>query len=180
MNSTAFVPQLIYPQSSSYEAYLSFSLNEQTSAVFSMDQVQEVFGVDAQHVTPMPNMPSCVLGLLTRRNRVMWVVDLAQMLLSDPLPSNLRTYNVIILRLARSSQRQAMVLGTDHQYLLSGVIVSEVKGVIRCSPNSIQALQTYLSSSLAPYLKGCLLQQNDLFLALNAEAIVGSPLLQSY
>lgn len=179
MNPSALAHRLIQSQGTSGAAYLNFQLNERTPALFSMRQVQEVIVVPARQITPMPNMPPCMLGLLTRRSRVMWVVDLAHMLLSDPLPSNTRDYNIIIVRVAQVSQQQNMLLATAHSQALLGLIVPTMKGVVQISPELIQTPQGYLSPSLMPCLRGCLLQQDDMLLVLDAEAIARSPILRS-
>ncbi|NEO31338.1 MAG: chemotaxis protein CheW [Symploca sp. SIO3C6] len=161
------------------EAYLGFQLDEKTKAVFSMEQVQEVIVVPADHISLMPNMPDCVLGLMTRRNRVMWAVDLAQMLLSQPLPINVRQYKVIIIRVKPAPKQQNMLLASFQSQALLGLIVQEVTGGIRLAPDLIQSPQGSISSYLTPYLRGCLMQGNSMQLVLDAEAIAYSSTLQS-
>ncbi|MGF1525130.1 MAG: chemotaxis protein CheW [Leptolyngbyaceae cyanobacterium] len=179
MSTSALVQRLIQPQSVSGTAYLRFQLNERTPALFAMSQVQEVVVSPAQQVTPMPNMPPCVLGLSTRRSRVMWTVDLAHMLLGTPLPSTVRNYNVVIIRVAQVLQQQNQPLATAHSQALLGLIVPAMKGVIRFSPDLIQTPRGRFAPNLMPCLRGCLLQQNDMLLVLDAEAIARSPILQS-
>ncbi|NEO97137.1 MAG: chemotaxis protein CheW [Symploca sp. SIO2E9] len=161
------------------EPYLRFQLDEKITAVFSMEQVQEVVVVPADQMTIMPNMPDCMLGLMTRRNRVMWAVDLAQLLLSQPLPVNLRQYKVIIIRVKPASKQQNMLLESFQSQALLGLIVQEVTGGIRFPPDLIQSPQGSISSSLTPYLQGCLLQSNSMLLVLDAQAIAYSSKLQS-
>lgn len=160
-------------------ACLSFQLNEQTPALFSMNQVQEVIVLPANQITPMPNMPPCVLGLSTRRSRVMWLVDLAHMLLSTPVSQTIRNYNVVVIRVNQTLPQQKTLLDTTHSQALLGLIVPEMKGVMRFSPDLIQTPKGHFAPSLAPCLRGCLIQQNEMLLVLDAEAIARSPILQS-
>ncbi|MEM9804244.1 MAG: chemotaxis protein CheW [Cyanobacteria bacterium P01_D01_bin.56] len=179
MNVSALAHRLTQPEKLSGTACLSFQLNEQTPAIFSMNQVQEVIVVPSQQITPMPNMSPCVLGLSTRRSRVMWLVDLSHMLLSTPLPNNVRNYNVVIIRVPQVLQQQNMLMATAHSQALLGLIVPKVRGVVRFSPDLIQKPQGHFAPSLAPCLRGCLLQQNEMLLVLDAEVIARSPILQS-
>ena len=179
MNVSALAQRLMQPEGPSGTACLSFQLNEQTPALFSMHQVQEVIVVPSQQITPMPNMSPCVLGLSTRRSRVMWLVDLAHMLLSTPLPSNVRNYNVVVVRVPQTSQQQDVLVATAHSQALLGLIVPTMKGVIRVAPDSIQTPKGHFAPSLTPCLRGCLLQQDEMLLVLDAEAIARSPLLKS-
>jgi twitching motility protein PilI len=179
MNASVLAHRQVQREGASGVACLSFQLNEQTPALFSMSQVQEVIVLPAQQITPMPNMPPCVLGLSTRRSRVMWLVDLAHMLLSTPLPSNIRNYNVVIIRVAKTLQQQNMLVSTTHSQTLLGLIVPTMRGVIRFSPELIQTPKGHFAPSIMPCLRGCLLQQDEMLLVLDAEAIARSPILQS-
>lgn len=179
MNAPVLAHRQTLSEGTSGVACLSFQLNEQTPAVFSMSQVQEVIVLPAQQITPMPNMPPCVLGLSTRRSRVMWLVDLAHMLLSTPLPSNIRNYNVVIIRVAQKLQQQNMLVSTTHSQALLGLIVPTMRGVVRFPPDLIQTPKGHFAPSLMPCLRGCLIQKDEMLLVLDAEAIARSPILQS-
>ena len=178
MNASVLAHRL-QSEGASDVACLSFQLNQQTPALFSMNQVQEVIVLPASQITPMPNMPPCVLGLSTRRSRVVWLVDLAHMLLSTPLSPNIRNYNIVMIRVNQTLSQQNALLDTTHSQTLLGLIVPEMKGVIRFSPDLIQTPKGHFAPSLAPCLRGCLLQQNEMLLVLDAEAIARSPILQS-
>ena len=161
------------------EAYLSFQLDEQNQAVFPMEQVKEVIVVPANQITPMPNMPEYVLGLLARRSRVMWVVDLAQMVTSQPLTSKVSQYKVIIIQVNQASLQQNTLLTASQTQALFGVIVQEVKGGMRLTPHLIQSPPENLPLNLIPCLRGCVLQPESMLLVLDAEAIARSPILPS-
>lgn len=180
MNTSVLAHRPINSKAVSGAACLGFELNEHTPALFSMNQVQEVVVLPAEHIAPMPNMPSCVLGLSTRRSRVMWLVDLAHMLLSTPLPSNIRNYNVVIIRVAQQVQQQNMLISTAHSHMLLGLIVPTMRGVVHVSPDLIQTPKGHFAPTLMPCLRGCLLQQDEMMLVLDAEAIAHSPILQSH
>ena len=75
-------------------------------------------------ITPMPNMPECVIGLLNRRNRVVWVIDLAQALSLQALGSSTGQYSVVIIQVNQ---------------ITLGLLVLEVNGVTHFAPNVIQA-----------------------------------------
>mgnify|MGYP002778056861 CR=1 FL=1 len=110
----------------------------------------------------MPNMPECVLGLLNHRNRVVWAIDLAQILSLQPLDTNIAQYNVIFI------QTQQMTLG---------LLVPEVKSVVYFTPDLVQSPKELVTSALIPFLQGCIVQEQELILVLNAEAILLAPAL---
>ena len=166
MNTPILALQLNKVDRTVGDTYLKFQLDQQTPAILSMEHAQEVVIVPVGRITPMPNMPKCVLGLLNRRNRVLWVIDLAQMLKLQPLDTNIQQYHTAIIKVGQ---------------IPLGLVVQEVKGVTRFTPDCIQLPQGLVTSGgLAPYLHGYILHQQEILLVLNAEAIMHSPILHSY
>lgn len=151
-------------QRNSGDAYLKIGLNSQILAVLPMQYAQEVVTVPTQSITAIPLMPACILGLLNRHNKVLWVVDLIQMLGLKPVNLNTQQYNIAIIRVGEKAL---------------GLLVQEFKGVIRLTPDSIQPPLENIGSNLSAYLQGCILQQTQILMVLNPEAIVNSPILQS-
>lgn len=164
METPILPPQLNQLHKTLGDTYLRFQLEQQTPAILSMEYAQEVLIVPVGRITPMPNMPKCVLGLLNRRNRVLWVVDLAQMLKLQPLDTNTQQYNMAIIRVGK---------------VPLGLVVQEIKGVTRFTSDCIQSPSGLVTSNLMPYIDGCILQNKEIFLVLNAEAILHSPILHS-
>lgn len=146
------------------DAYLRFRLGQQTPAVFSMKHVQEALILPVHRLTPMPNMPACMLGLMNRRSRVMWVIDLAQLLGLPVLDTSVRQYSLVIIRVGS---------------IPLGLGVQKIEGIAWLTAESIQPPPGQAPSSLLPYLRGCVLQQKEILLVLNAEAIVQSSILHS-
>jgi positive phototaxis protein PixI len=146
------------------DAYLKFRLGQQTPAVFSMKHVQEALILPVHRLTPMPNMPACMLGLMNRRSRVMWVIDLAQLLGLPVLDTSTRQYSLVIVRVGS---------------IPLGLGVQKVEGVAWLTAESVQPPPGQAPSSLLPYLRGCVVQQKEILLVLNAEAVVQSSVLHS-
>lgn len=166
MNSSALA-RLTKPNTSKKnqgDAYLKFQFGEQTSAVLSMSQAQEVFILPVGRLTAMPNMPPYVMGLLNRRSKVLWVVDLAAMLGLPEMLTNVQHYNSVII----NSGSLSLLL-----------IVQAVEGVVRLTPECIQPPLGQVYSGLVPYLRGCVLLEKEILLVLDAEAIIRSPLLHN-
>ena len=160
MNTSKLAPQnQVDPKMG--DAYLRFQLDQQTPAILSMEYTQEVLIMPGERITPIPNMPKSVLGLVNRHNKVLWVINLAQALDLQPLDAKGKQYHIVIIRVGQ---------------ILLGLVVQEVKGVTRFTPDCIQPQIGFATPRLAPYLNGCVLQQGEVLLLLNAEAIVRSPI----
>jgi twitching motility protein PilI len=166
MNSSALAIPFTSNQKPVGDAYLKFQLDEQTQAVFSMKYVQEVLTLPARRLTPMPNMPASMLGLMNRRSRVLWLIDLAQILGLSVLDTNVQQYTLILI------QVNAVSLG---------LAIQQVEGITRIPTDAIQPLTGQVSPALLPYVRGCVLQSQDhkqeMLLVLDAEAVLQSPVL---
>ncbi len=164
MNSPILAPQLNQVYKNLGDTYLKFQVDQQTPAILAIEYAQEVLVVPVGRITPMPNMPNCVLGLLNQRNRVSWVIDLAQMLNLQPLNTNTKQYHMAIIRVGQ---------------VPLGLVVQEVKGVTRFTSDCIQSSPGIIPPTLMPYLHGYILQHKDIVLVLKAESIVNSPMLHA-
>lgn len=145
------------------DVYLKFQMNPQTGAVLSVQHTQEAIVVPIELVTPMPNMPSCILGLMNWRSHIIWIVDLPKLLNLESL-NNRQEYNIIVVCV------DALVLG---------LVVQEIKGTIKFTSSDIRSPLGQVNSSLVPYLSGCFLQEEEILLVLDAKNIVNSSILHS-
>ncbi|MCG6133321.1 MAG: chemotaxis protein CheW [Nostoc sp. LLA-1] len=146
------------------DGYLKFQLNQQITAIVAMNYTQEAVIVPVESITSMPNMLPCILGLMNWRSRIIWAIDLPRMLNLESLDNRLRQYNVIVIKV---------------ESLLLGLVVQEIKGITKFMPDDIQSPVGQVASSLVPYLRGCVVQQEEILLALDAQAIVHSPIFRS-
>jgi positive phototaxis protein PixI len=60
----------------SRQRLLRFPLGFQDSAMLPLEQITEILRVDVAEILPLPEMPSCVLGICNWRGEMLWVVDL--------------------------------------------------------------------------------------------------------
>ncbi|MFN6531355.1 chemotaxis protein CheW [Nostoc sp. ChiSLP03a] len=151
-------------QNNLVDSYLKFQLNQQTTAVLSMKHAQEAVVLPIEAVTSMPNMPACILGLMNWRSRIIWAVDLPRMLNLEALDHKLWQYNAIVIKV---------------ESLILGLVVQEIKGTTKFMPDDIRSPIGQVTSSLVPYLRGCVVQQEETLLVLDAQAIVDSSILRS-
>jgi positive phototaxis protein PixI len=164
MNSSKITLSINQNQNNLGDGYLKFQLNRQTYALLSMRQTQEAIIVPFEAVTSMPNMPSCILGLMNWRSRIIWAIDLPRMLNLEYLENRLRQYNVIVIRV---------------ESVIVGLVVQEIKGTAKFMPDDIRSPLGHIASSLVPYLRGCVIQEKEILLVLDAQAIVQSSILRN-
>ena len=63
--------------------------------------------------------------------------------------------------------------------VLVGVVVQEIKGTAKFMPDDIRSPLGHIASSLVPYLRGCVIQEKEIMLVLDAQAIVQSSILRT-
>ncbi|NWF59194.1 MAG: purine-binding chemotaxis protein CheW [Fischerella sp.] len=146
------------------DGYLKFKLNQSTSAVLPIRHTQEVMIVPVESIASMPNMPACVLGLMNWRSRIIWVIDLPNMLNLESINNRSLQYNLIIIHI---------------KSVLLGIVVPEIKGIIRLISDIIQSPHSQISHSLVPYLSGLIWQDTEILLVLDAQAIVQSQIFHN-
>lgn len=155
-----FNNQTIY--NSRENGYIKFQLNQQTGAVLSIAHTQEVIVVPVTSVTAIPNMPACILGLMNWRSHIIWVVDLPKMFNLECLDHRLYQCNIIVIQI------ESMILG---------LVVQEIKGTTKFIVDDVRSPIGQVASSLVPYLCGCVVQQEQILLVLDAVHILRSGIL---
>ncbi|MEM6597172.1 MAG: chemotaxis protein CheW, partial [Cyanobacteria bacterium P01_C01_bin.69] len=131
-------------------------------AVFAAKSVEEATVLPTSQVTAIPNMPACMMGLVNRRNRVIWLANLVK-LLGMPIPDRpTQQYSTVIVKAGSSL----------------GLIVDEIDGIIHLGAESLQPPPAQVNPILVPYLKGCAVQDNQTVLVLDAEAVLQSSVFQ--
>ncbi|MBE9212122.1 chemotaxis protein CheW [Plectonema cf. radiosum LEGE 06105] len=157
MNASDIKLSITEPQVNLGDGYLQLKLNASTIAVLLVKFTQEVFVLPYELITPIPNISKLILGLINWHNRVIWVVDLPNILGLESQTSQLRQYNIIVIR---------------HQTETIGLMVPEVKGTIRFNSDNIQSASEQVSPDIIPYLEGCIWRENEFNLVLNIQAIL--------
>jgi len=141
----------------SVQSYLHCLIDSKTKAVMSMDKIVEVASVPIERVTPIPNMPIYVLGILNQRNRVFWLIDLPEFLGLAPINLDTQEYNIAIVEI---------------QQKLIGLVVLEIQEVTRYLAEAIEPSKEVVSR-LKSYSQGNIRKsKEESFPILDVESIV--------
>ncbi len=169
------LPQLFETPDIQGEPYLRCQLTPQMSGLVSMEFVQESLLVPGKQITFIPNMSSFVMGLMTSRDRVFFLIDLPHLMgLSSPCPL-LQTYQIIVLRISSLMSPTT----NPNQEIRLGLVVPCVQGVMRVISEQIVPSQPDISSELTPYIQGSIMDSGNPLRILNLAAIVEQTMNQS-
>jgi positive phototaxis protein PixI len=179
--------------------YIQLDLNQQIGAAIEMSRADAVISVNAKSIVPIPNMPSCFLGLLNHRGHVYWVIDLPDLLGISPLADVNGNYAAMIVTPSQerspvvaqphanssnsASQMQTGVIETvdsEHQVNRSPLIlaVREIAGIVKCDPDQIQVCIPPMPPGLQEYASQCLEYNQEKLYILDLDAIANSAVLQ--
>ncbi len=138
------------------DAYLKLRLEFPILSVVLLEHIQEVLAIPVEQITFMPSMPEYFLGLMNRRGKVLWVIDLPQMLGLASLERDTLQYHIAIIQL---------------ENMLLGLAVQQVQGVTRLTEDELESSLNNSVPSLMPYCQGCVVKEKENLLVLNTEAI---------
>ncbi len=156
--------KMIVDQETELDTCLKFVIDPQTIGLLESEFTQEVLTIKATHISPVPDKPSCILGILSRRRRVYWAVDLAMLLGLQPLDQNIALYQVILASV---------------QELSLALIVPKILGVVHIPSDRLEQNINFVPATLRPYLKGYISEKEESSYLLRAESIVQSAILHS-
>lgn len=146
------------------QVYLKVQIDRDTPAAIPMEYAREVVVVPTKRLTPIPNMPSCVLGLLNQRSKIVWVVNLAQILELSPNQKYTQHYHIALVRV---------------NDIPLGLRINQVKGAVRLDSRTIQSPTNKIAPHLIPYVEGCVALETEILLILDLKAIINSPVLHN-
>jgi len=169
------LPQLFQANTIEGDRYLRFSLNAELKAVISMEDVQESLLVSAEKITAIPNMPPEVIGLMSSRDAVFCVIDLAQVMNLLPLSTHLRQYHIVVVNMSPGVGQS----DSAEKKVLMGIAVNQIQGITRVLSKEIstgeeiseQLLRKKFPETLKHYFRGWFKDQEEELLILELETI---------
>lgn len=145
----ANINELFQANLSPGDAYIRFQLTSKMTALLSMKQVEESLIIAAEEITPMPSMPESVIGIMSSRDRVFCVFDLAQLLQLTSEFTSPRQYQIIVLQTI------------SEQPIYIGLAVAYLQGILRISTEQIQSPVTVFASNITTYISGEVQEANN-------------------
>jgi positive phototaxis protein PixI len=168
------LPQLFEPSIIIGDLYLRFQLTPEIPALLPMTRVQEALLVPAAAISPLPNLPAFMIGMMNARDRVFCVVDLAQLLGLPSMTMNPRDYQVVIIQLPGTEPESIdSFIGSSKPSL--GLAVRQIKGVARFEKENLISSPHHAPKCLEPYVLGCFSEANEQILVLDPVSIVIAP-----
>jgi chemotaxis signal transduction protein len=128
-----------------------------------LDCIEETQLLAPRDITPMPNMPSYILGLMRVKGQVLWISALAQQLGLVTEAERAYRYETIVIRIPDRA-----ATGSE-QWL--GLAVQQIRGSIRLDDTRITPIGPMVSPELQPFVLGQFRQADETLLILNPETL---------
>ncbi len=160
------LPELFNPKPVSGEQFLRLQLTPDVTIAIALSWVEETLLISPQWVTPMPNVPAHVLGLMSAKGQVFWAMNLAQLLELPIVLESSQYYEVVMIRALPAESSQ--MVGSE---LFLGLIAPKIRGSIRLSREEIMSPVNEVDAKFHPYLSGQVVVEGEPILVLSAEAI---------
>jgi positive phototaxis protein PixI len=141
------------------EPFLRFKLDDRTTAVIPMNETQEAISLAAAKISPIPNLPTAILGLIDRRSRLLWLTDLAEILGLKPLDRHRYSYDVISIESSGNSL---------------AIAVEKIEGTMRFPSSEIRSPIGNFNPGFTPFLRGWILEDKQVILVLDPRSIINS------
>lgn len=149
----------------SRQKFLRFALGSQDSGLLPLEQISEVLSITVADILPVPEMPSCVLGIYNWRGKMLWLIDLEHLVDDPPMSQQGRGLEPLM----------AMVIQMDGQSM--GLVVQYVNDIELHDAEQLQpAAAGLFPPRILPFLKGYLPGANGT--VLDTEAIARFPMWQ--
>ncbi len=166
------LPQLFQSTPLTGQPYLRLVVTEGMGALISMEHVQESLIVEAERITPIPNMARSVLGLMNSRDQVFCVVNLPQLLGYPDITGTQRRYRIIVVRVPRSDYQRS-----GNEEALLGLAVPQIQGVKRLQAEQLQTEISFCPANLSPYVTATCQQDEQTMYLLYPPFLAKAPAL---
>ena len=146
------------------DQYLTFMLADEEYGVDIL-RVQEIKGWDG--VTPMPNMPDYILGVINLRGTVVPIVDLRKLFQQESIPFD-KTTVVIVVRVSN---------GEDGERTM-GIVVDAVSEVHNIAKADLKPAPDFGGTCSTESIKGLATENDKMLIMLDIDHLMNNGILQ--
>jgi len=156
------LPRLFSEERVTGERYLLFQLSPDFKAALGLEQVWEATVIPTTAITPIPQMPSYILGWNNGRDRVYCLINLAEFLGLETTTKIPQAYSTIVVQVPSNGNNRTLLLG---------LTVNRIIRTLTVNPESITSPAGGGPAQLTPYLQGELEQEQQRIALLDLVAI---------
>jgi positive phototaxis protein PixI len=135
----ALLPQLFNPQALVGDTFLRLQIDglgptgghrTGTTIAIPLEYVEETKTLTGDQITPMPNLPPYMLGLIATKGQVFWAISLSHLWNLESDWQNRQQYEVAVIRLPEETDSENWV----------GLIIPKIRGTLRVPSTAMGAI----------------------------------------
>ena len=161
----AHIPENILQAEDGLDQYLTFMLADEEYGIDIL-RVQEIKGWDG--VTPMPNMPEYILGVINLRGTVVPIIDLRKHFELASVPFD-KTTVVIVVRVSNGEQGERTM----------GIVVDAVSEVHNIAKTDMKPAPDFGGACNTESINGLVTQDNKMIIILDIDHLMNNGVLQT-
>lgn len=123
-------------------------LRQTVKVVLPLDNTTETFSLTRGEICQIPGVSPALLGVVNQRGRLLWILDLSDLLKVPPSPKPLRSQDNLTLIVLRDASNSIEESATPQV----ACVVSSIKGIIPLEPVEFQPTSASISSDLKTFL----------------------------
>lgn len=127
--------------------YFHIQLRQSVTVLLPLQSTAEVMTLTRGGICPIPGVAPALLGVVNQRGKLLWVMDLSDLLRIEPSPTPLRSQDnltVVVLTSGDSPTNERRV----------GCVVSALKGIVPLDPAKFRPVPNRLSPFLRSLFSG--------------------------
>lgn len=166
------LPDVFNPKPQTGDLYLRFCVAPSLYAAIPIERIVETLYIPENSITPIPNMPAHILGLMGNRSNVFWALDLGRLLDLNRRTMRIQHHHIIVVE----------SLPMEHQgagALWLGLSVQNVQTTLRLHLDRLNFTTEDLTPQVQPYVQGWFQHNDDKTLLLNVDAIASKDYVES-
>lgn len=145
--------------------YFFVQLRQSIKVVLPLNSVKEVISLSYGEVCPIPGVAPALLGVVNQRGKLLWVLDLGDLLKIPPSVENIRSQADLTLLVLKNRINERQV----------GCVVAALKGVVAIDSTELQALDTQnLTPTLKSFSSAIAIVEQEVVAALDINAILNN------
>lgn len=153
--------------------YFHVHLRQSVSIVIPLKITLEVITLARKEICPIPGVPPALLGVVNQRGRLLWVLELSDLLGLDPHKRKLQPQDDLTLCVLTAPQTRMPLSLQDASV---GCVVSELKGIVSLTREQFKPVPEEFPPTIRSFISGvaeieelsvALLNVNAVFTALS-------------
>lgn len=151
-------------ENSQLNDYFFVQLRQSIKVVLPLNSVKEVISLSYGEVCPIPGVVPALLGVVNQRGKLLWVLDLGDLLKIPPSVENITSQADLTLLVLKSRINEQQV----------GCVVKALKGVVSIDSTELQAIETQINPTLKSFSSAIAIVEQEAVASLDINAILNN------